>query len=90
VSTQTLGTNAIVAADFNSDGVPDLSLVSGNVDAVLILLTEPTETTTTATFNGLAPVGAGTHKVDVSYSGDSNYGANVSGTVALTAPLLRR
>lgn len=86
VSVQTVGSDAIVAADFNSDGVPDLALVDGIDDSASILLTEPTETAT-ATTSGLAPFGAGTHNVDASYAGDSNYPSSVSPTVALTAGL---
>jgi Bacterial Ig-like domain (group 3)/FG-GAP-like repeat/Chitobiase/beta-hexosaminidase C-terminal domain len=85
VNTQFSG-NEIVAADFNSDGVPDLALVNGSSDSAQILVTEPTETAS-ATVTGLAPVGAGTHNVDASYSGDSNYPASVSPTIALTAGL---
>ncbi len=76
----------IVAADFNLDGVPDLAMSTRSVDTASILLTQPTETAT-ATVNGIAPVGAGTHNVEASYSGDANYSASVSGTVALTAGL---
>lgn len=86
VSQAWLGPFAIVAADFNGDGVPDLAMLTKNVGAASILLTEPTQTVT-ATVNGLAPVGAGTHNVEASYAGDSNYGASVSATVALTAGL---
>jgi sugar lactone lactonase YvrE len=75
---------AIVAADFNEDGVPDLAMLSDYQDAVSIGLTEPTETAT-ATVNGIAPAGAGAHNVEASYAGDSNYSASVSTTVALTA-----
>jgi hypothetical protein len=81
-----LGPFAIVAADFNEDGVPDLAMLTKNVATASILLTTPTETAT-ATVNQIAPVGAGTHNVEASYSGDSNYGSGVSSTVALTAGL---
>jgi len=76
--------SAIVAADFNEDGVPDLAMLSEYADVVSIGLTEPTQTAT-ATVNGIAPVGAGTHNVEASYAGDSNYGASVSATTPLTA-----
>jgi sugar lactone lactonase YvrE len=77
---------AVVAADFNGDGVPDLGMLTQNADAVSILLTEPTETAT-ATINGVAPIGAGTHNVEASYPGDGNYPPAISSTVALTAGL---
>ncbi|MDR3774192.1 MAG: FG-GAP-like repeat-containing protein [Terracidiphilus sp.] len=86
VSLDWLGPFAIVAADFNGDGVPDLAMLTKNVDTASILLTEPTQTAT-ATINGLAPLGAGTHNVEASYKGGGNYPSSVSGTVALTAGL---
>jgi hypothetical protein len=81
-----LGPRIIVAADFNKNGVPDLALLSNNQTTASILLTEPTETAT-ASVTGIAPVGAGTHKIEASYGGDSHYGKSVSGTVQLTAGL---
>jgi hypothetical protein len=81
-----LGPFAIVAADFNGDGLPDLAMLTKNVNTASILLTVPTETAT-ATVNGIAPVGAGTHNVDASYAGDRNYGAVTSGTIPLIGGL---
>jgi sugar lactone lactonase YvrE len=78
--------SAIVAADFNADGLPDLASLSRDSASISILLTEPTQTAT-ATVNNIAPVGAGTHNVEASYPGDTNYHAAVSSTVALTAAL---
>jgi sugar lactone lactonase YvrE len=87
VSQTVLGPSAIVAADFNEDGVSDLALLTNFVDTASILLAEPTQTAT-ATANSLAPVGAGTHNVEASYPGDSNYPSSISSTVALTAGLV--
>jgi len=81
-----LGPFAIVAADFNEDGVPDLAMLTKNVNTASILLTVPTETAT-ATANGIAPVEPGTHNVDASYAGDHNYGAVTSSTIPLTGGL---
>jgi hypothetical protein len=75
---------ALISADFNGDGRPDLALLQSGVDSASILITEPTEIAS-ATVNGIAPVGAATHLVDASYPGDSNYPASISGTTSLTA-----
>jgi Chitobiase/beta-hexosaminidase C-terminal domain/FG-GAP-like repeat/Bacterial Ig-like domain (group 3) len=77
---------SIVAADFNEDGVPDLAMLTTNQLTASILLAEPTETAS-ATVNGIAPVGAGTHNVLASYAGDPNYSPTVSTTIPLTAGL---
>ena len=86
VSQDVLAPFALVAADFNEDGVPDLALLLKNQAMASILATEPTETAT-ATLTGVAPVGAGTHNVEASYPGDSHYPAAISATVALDAGL---
>ena len=86
VSQVFLGPFAIVAADFNEDGVPDLAMLTKNVASASVLLTTPTETAT-ATVNHVALVGAGTHNVEASYSGDSNYSSGVSSTTPLDAGL---
>jgi len=85
-STPPAGPAMIVAADFNSDGVSDLAMITDSVDAASILLTVPTQTAT-ATITGIAPIGAGTHNVDASYAGDVNYAPSVSATTPLTAAL---
>jgi hypothetical protein len=81
-----LGPFDIVAGDFNEDGVPDLAMLTKNVNTASILLTVPTETAT-VTVNGIAPSEAGTHYVDASYAGDRNYGAVTSGTISLIGGL---
>jgi Chitobiase/beta-hexosaminidase C-terminal domain/FG-GAP-like repeat len=86
VSTSTVGPFQIAAGDFNGDGVPDLAMLTKGVNTASILLTEPTETAT-ATVNGIAPVGVGTHNMDASYPGDSHYGAITSSTIPLIADL---
>jgi Chitobiase/beta-hexosaminidase C-terminal domain/FG-GAP-like repeat/Bacterial Ig-like domain (group 3) len=86
VSASFVGPHQIAAADFNGDGVPDLAMLTYSVNTASILLTVPTETAT-ATVNGIAPVGVGTHNVDAGYVGDSHYGAVTSGTIPLIAGL---
>jgi sugar lactone lactonase YvrE len=63
-----------------------LALLSNNPATASILLTEPTQTAS-ATVNGVAPVGAGTHNVFASYAGDTNYSPTVSTTISLNAGL---
>ena len=86
VSQTSSGPLKIVAADFNKKGMPDLAMLTTGQNTASILLTEPTETVT-ATVTGIAPVGAGTHNVEASYSGDSHYSKSASSTVQLTAGL---
>jgi hypothetical protein len=86
VSPSTFGIHQTAAADFNGDGVPDLVMLAYGVNTASILLTVPTETAM-VTVNGIAPAAVGTHYVDASYAGDSNYGALTSGTIPLTGGL---
>jgi hypothetical protein len=89
VTTPGIGQNrpfALAAGDFNGDGVPDLALLTSYTSTASILLTEQTETVS-ATVNGIAPLGGGTHNVEASYGGDSHYGSSVSSPVVLTAGL---
>jgi len=76
----------IVAADFNKDGVPDLAMLTRNVNKATTLLNVPTETESVS-ITGIAPVGAGTHAVEAVYSGDSHYAKIASSKVELTAGL---
>ena len=80
------GPDFVAVGDFNGGGVSDLAVANYKDDTATILLTE--NRTATATASGIAPVGAGTHLVEASYPGDSNYNSSVSGTTALTG--LRR
>lgn len=77
---------AIVPADFNGDGITDLAFASAYQNTASILITEPTQTATVSV-TGIAPIGAATHNVEASYSGDGNYPSSVSGTATLTSGL---
>jgi hypothetical protein len=86
VIASTFGMHQISAADFNGDGVPDLTLLAYNVNTASILLTVPTEKST-ATVDHIAPIGPGIHDVEARYSGDSTYHSGVSDTIPLFAGL---
>ena len=89
VSQAFIGPFAIVPADFNGDGAPDLAMLTTGVNTASILLSKPTQTATAAV-TGIAPIGTETHNVEARYSGDSTYASSVSGTVTLypgTAPV---
>ncbi|WP_263351093.1 FG-GAP-like repeat-containing protein [Acidicapsa acidisoli] len=77
--------SAVAVGDFNGDGLADLAGVLGHFYyAVTVFLAQVTEVATATTSN-IAVVGSGTHQVQVSYPGDTNYAASVSGTTGLTA-----
>ncbi len=74
----------VVAGQFNKNGYPGLAVSSSGSNSVAVLTAQLTQTAT-ATATGVSPVGSGTHLVDASYPGDSDYAASVSGTTGLTA-----
>jgi hypothetical protein len=82
----------VAVADFNGDGLSDLAAAlqydsPPSVDPINVFLSELTETTT-ATVTHVAPPGDGTHNVNASYPGDSNYGPSISRVVPLTGVLI--
>ena len=80
------GTLFAATGDFNSDGLSDIAVADNNTAKVTILLAHLAGTgTATATVTGISPVGTGTHLVDASYPGDSNYSGSISATTPLTA-----
>jgi hypothetical protein len=70
---------SVAAADFSGNGKTDLATANMFDNTATILLSEPT-VTGTATASGISPLGLGTHLVDASYPGDSNYNSSLSGT----------
>lgn len=75
-----------VAADFNGDGMTDLAVINSYVTMATILTAVPTQTAS-ATITGVAPVGAGEHDVDASFSGGNSYPNSTSATTSLFAGL---
>jgi len=78
-----------VVGDFNGDGLPDLAVPnysSGSIGTAVALLAQNQAAIATAT--GVSPAGTGTHLIEASYPGDTNYGSSASGTTPLTAELL--
>ncbi len=76
--------NDVVTADFNRDGKLDLVIPnSGDTNNTSILLNTSTATqTATATLNNVVLIGAGTHVVQASYPGNTEFAAS-SATVDL-------
>jgi hypothetical protein len=71
---------SVATADLNGDGLVDLAVTNTdliNSTAVMVLLSQITRTAT-ATVNGVAPSGTGTHLVAASYPGESIFGSSVS------------
>jgi len=71
---------AITTADFNGDGFPDLGALGTNGSATLLY---QQTYTANVSFSNLDPAGTGTHQIEASYPGDSNYNPSHSSTVAL-------
>jgi hypothetical protein len=70
-------------ADFNGDGLSDFAVTNTTSNTVSIFLDQYVGQAT-ATVTGISPVGAGTHYVDASYTGNTLYAPSVSNTVPLT------
>ncbi|WP_263355404.1 FG-GAP-like repeat-containing protein [Acidicapsa acidisoli] len=75
---------ALVVGDFNGDGIPDLATANYYGNSATILAAQLTHTVT-AVATGISPLGSGTHNVEASYPGDSDYKSSLSTTVPLTA-----
>ncbi len=77
--------SAMLAGDFNGDGVPDLAVQEAASHSLLVLLTSTESAAATGTGIAVLPRGSGIHEVVASYSGDSNHKPSVSGPVGLSA-----
>ncbi len=75
---------SLAAADFNGDGIPDLATADEIGNRASVFLTQLIQSAT-ASLSGVNPGGAGSHLVDASYPGDSNYSSSASTAVTLTA-----
>lgn len=77
----------LVAADLNRDGRSDL--VVGNVgESDATVMVAKGAAVSTATLSNLSVAGAGTHQIQASYAGDTNYGSRLTNLVALSAQAL--
>jgi hypothetical protein len=76
------GPDFVAVGNFNGVGASDLAVANYTDNTATVLLTQ--NRTASATASGIAPVGTGTHLVEASYPGDSNYSSSVSGTTGLT------
>ena len=74
----------LTVGNFDGLGPAELAVVNGNSGDVTILLNVQKQRAT-ATITGVSVPGHGTHNADVTYSGDTNYSSNTSGTIPLTA-----
>ena len=88
-----LGLAAAAVGDFNGDGLSDLAAAlqadysPPKPDPINIFLSRLT-VTETAIVTHIAPPGTGTHEVNASYPGDTNYGPSISRVVPLKGALI--
>jgi hypothetical protein len=75
---------AILAADWNGDGTPDLALFTLYTPNATIFVSQLSQKSTTLV-QGIAPIGTGSHAVNASYPGDKSYAASTSANTSLTA-----
>ena len=82
-SSVTVGSPRYMAVgDFNGDGITDLAVPNYSTATISVLLTQIMQTAT-ATLTGVSIPGGGTHDVDASYPGDTNFSGSTSPTIPL-------
>ena len=72
----------MAVGDFNGDGITDLAVPNYSTATISVLLTQIVQTAT-ATLTGVSIPGGGTHNVDASYPGDTNFSGGTSPTIPL-------
>jgi hypothetical protein len=80
------GNIGVALADLDADGILDLVSVVDDSSRMVIVPGQLSRVQT-ATVTDVMPTGTGTHLVDASYAGDSNYTAATSSTVSLNASM---
>jgi hypothetical protein len=86
------GPESLAVGNFSGQGSSDLAVVNvGGANpnsSTLTVLQANAGEISTATITGVEPLGLGTHNVEASYGGDSNYPGNTSGTIPLMAAVV--
>ena len=85
-TTPSVGTNpgSLAAADFDGDGNVDLAVANYGSNNVSILLNQVTDTAT-ASLTMISIPGGGSHSLDATYAGDTNFNSSTSNAVSLAA-----
>ena len=77
------GPYAVAVGDFNGDGMADLAIPNYFSNTLSVLLNQVTQTATAA-LSAVSVPGSGTHNVEASYPGDTNFDGSTSTTIPLT------
>ena len=85
-----LAPQSLAVGNFNGDGISDLAVAffasnNANADGTMAVQLSQLAHQVEAVGQSISPVGTGTHQVEASYPGDSNYASSVSTATGLTA-----